>query len=520
MDESVIVDKSNIDENSLEINNFSKREKLKVAGYFLVGIFFFIFWGLINVDGGFFGGGIVKFFEIFTGAFQYSDEHFMKVFNSLVFGLLLYLLLLVPIFSRENTIVQKLTLLITILFTYTLIRFIFITTSNLIFIYIILFFVSIFYYNYLKNGELKSLFDNPIVIFAFRRSMAIAPMFLIISAVTFFGINMIGDPVQIAVGRVQHGRDVAIAERLRIYGLVDESGVRIPIGERYLNYIYDFIHLDFGVSYERWTIPVAEGIQGFIIATLRMQIAALFFAFILSVILGITAAYYHRTPADSIVSTIALLGLSMPIFVSGILAILIFGGIGLGWFPVSGAQTVPASRICDTCGTEPKTLMSNFVDNWYDIAWLFNLIKVSFYYFFDQIKHLVLPVATLTLAQLALFTRLTRSTMLEILKQDYILAARANGLSERNIVGKHAFKNVLLPLVTFLGISIGTLLAGAPITETVFSYPGLGAYFIASLFLLDMPILMAITLIITIMILISNLITDITYSYLDPRITL
>ncbi len=121
---------------------------------------------------------------------------------------------------------------------------------------------------------------------------------------------------------------------------------------------------------------------------------------------------------------------------------------------------------------------------------------------------------------MAVFSRLTRGTMLEVMRQDYILAARANGLTEYQIVRRHALKNVLLPLVTFLGISIGTLLVGAPITETIFTYPGLGAFFITALVTNDVPIIMALTMIITLMILFANLMADIAYTQLDPRISL
>lgn len=480
---------------------------------------FFVFWGLINVDGGFFGGGLGKFFEALSGSYEYGTDHETKLLDGLLYGALLYLSLVLSLVFQKNETVQRFAVYITAAFTFFFLRFFFITLSNLFILYMGIFFVSLAYYNYLKHGEIRSLFGNPIVVFALRRSFAIIPMFLAIAAITFFGVNFIGDPVEIATARVRYNKEAVADVLLQRYGLKDDQGNLIPIWERFWNYLVDFVHFDLGVSYET-LIPVTQNLEGFIVETLKMQIAALVLAFTLSVIIGVLAAYYHRSLADSAISALALLGLSMPIFVSGILAIIIFGGTGLDWFPVSGAYTIPNSNICADCGTSPRTLFGNLGENWTDFGYWGLMIKVWFFYTMDNIIHLILPVLTLTFATMATFSRLTRSTMLEVMRQDYILAARANGLSEREVVGKHALRNVLLPLITFLGISIGTILVGAPITETVFSYPGLGQKFILSLFTLDMPILMGVTMIITLMILVANLLTDIAYSFLDPRITL
>ncbi len=214
----------------------------------------------------------------------------------------------------------------------------------------------------------------------------------------------------------------------------------------------------------------------------------------------------------------------MPIFVSGIMAILIFTGTGLNWFPFGGAKSLDhqLAAKCGPCSNSPQTLWDNLWTNggWMDIGAWSDFIQVSWVYTADFIWHLVLPVLTLTFATMATFSRLTRGTMLEVLREDYILAARANGISERNIVLKHALPNVMLPITTFLGLSIGGLLAGAPITETVFSWPGLGVEYIAAVNVLDGPIIVGLTMIITLMILFANMLTDIAYTKLDPRITL
>ncbi|MCH8907677.1 MAG: ABC transporter permease [Candidatus Heimdallarchaeota archaeon] len=349
-------------------------------------------------------------------------------------------------------------------------------------------------------------------------------MFIAISLFTFVAINLIGNPVELATARVQFAKDTVQATLLRQYGLTDSQGREIPVWKRYLNWIYDFIHGDMGQSYEKFPSEVTDNLGNFLWETLKMQVLALVLAFTISVVIGILAAYFHKTPADSIISAVALLGLSMPIFVSGILAIIIFTGTGLQWFPAAGAHSLPQLLVADgclDCARPPDVIWDAEVStNWTDPAWWSMFVNVWWIYSKDSVRHIVLPVATLTFATMATFARLTRSTMLEIMRQDYILAARANGLSEYTIVRKHALKNVLLPLVTFLGLSIGGLLIGAPITETVFSFPGLGNYFLASLVVLDVPIIMALTMIITLMILFSNLAADIAYTYLDPRIAL
>ena len=189
------------------------------------------------------------------------------------------------------------------------------------------------------------------------------------------------------------------------------------------------------------------------------------------------------------VTNSALVGTSIPIFFLGIVFILSFGYY-LGWFPSGGAQsTIPSQYFLGD-----QTL--------------------------DQIWHLTLPTAVYTFALLAPIVLLVRSSMLEVLRQDYILAARASGLSERTVIYKHALKNALIPIVTYIGLYFGGLLAGAPITETVFNWPGVGRLFVDATNVLDFPIVQGIVVLITLMTLVANIITDLTYAYIDPRIRL
>jgi ABC-type dipeptide/oligopeptide/nickel transport system permease component len=254
-------------------------------------------------------------------------------------------------------------------------------------------------------------------------------------------------------------------------------------------------------------------IGGLIWETLKLQLAAFVLALLISIPLGVLAAKNQNTWIDSAASAFALLGLSMPIFVFGLLLIYIFSGYGLGWFPAAKAHRVPA----------PTPVFSS--TNW-QLFWSGQWGGAGGFWanvgerLWDSILHMALPTITLTFAFLALYTRLVRSTMLEVLRQDYILSARANGISERTITWRHAFRNVLIPVVTYVGLFMATALAGAPITETLFTWPGLGFKYVAAVNLLDFPMVLGTTALLTLLILLGNLITDIAYVAVDPRIEL
>lgn len=480
---------------------------------------------------GILNGGIPSLIRDLSNGSFFSDQAKTGILTSAILYALMNIgTVYLIIHHRESSRVQHFAIFLTIIFGISTANLFKLATNNIIFIFIGWIYMPAMYWYLLKYGELRSFFDNRVIIFSIRRFIAIIPMFLAISLFTFFALNFIADPVELATARIRFGKAEIQKVLLRKWGLVDANGVRIPAWKRYLSWLYDFLHGSLGVSYENYPQTVVHGISLKLYLTLKLQLLSLILAFILSLVIGILAAYFHKTPADASISAIALLGLSMPIFVSGILAILIFGGTGLAWFPVNGAYDVP-SIIALKCGPEclrrPEDIWSEdftgkpfFQRPWFNISWWAMFLKVFWYYGISGINHTILPALTLTFASMALFSRLTRGTMLEILRQDYILAARANGLTEYQIIRNHALKNVMLPLVTFLGISIGSILVGAPITETIFSYPGLGAYFIAALGVYDAPVIIGLTMIITLMILFANLVADIVYTYLDPRLTL
>jgi peptide/nickel transport system permease protein len=192
---------------------------------------------------------------------------------------------------------------------------------------------------------------------------------------------------------------------------------------------------------------------------------------------------------DMSVTTFSMLGISMPVFFTGLLALLVFAYI-LPWFPGGGYVS----------GGSSPLLFGN--------------------YFIDHLWHLTLPMLILTFADMATVVMLVRSSMLEVLRQDYVLAASASGLSEGTVVYRHALRNALIPVVTYIGLYLGGMLAGAPVTETVFNWPGLGRLFVSATSDLDFPIIQAVTMVITLMTLAANLATDILYAYIDPRIRL
>ncbi|MEA2070189.1 MAG: ABC transporter permease [Asgard group archaeon] len=342
----------------------------------------------------------------------------------------------------------------------------------------------------------RTLQSNRILIYAFRRILTIIPLFIGISIITFALMYMIGDPV----AKLKQQRPNTTDEDLDI--IREQLGLARPPTQQYLMWLLGFVTLDLGLTFFT-RLPVLQQIGQYTTTTLRLQITQFIISLIISIILGVLAAKYQNTWIDSGVSSLALLGLSMPIFVFGNLLIFLFSGRGLNILPPGKAFSVP----------RPET---NWVALWSgDIG---QFLQSWFIMFGDIVYHLILPVATLVFASLALYTRLVRGNMLEILRQDYILAARANGLSERAVLISHGLRNALLPVVTYVGLTIGSILAGTPITETVFSYPGLGNKFTEYIVALDHPLIMGISMIITLMILFANLITDIAYVWVDPRI--
>jgi len=317
-----------------------------------------------------------------------------------------------------------------------------------------------------------------------KRLLYLIPLFFGIIVLVFVASRLAGDPVKLMIAFKPTIKPEAIQRLTEYYGL-DK-----PLYYQFFLYLWNLFQGDLGNAYSiRGGTAVTTLIGDYAWETFKLQLAALFLSLLIAIPVGVLSARKQYSKLDVSVTTISLVGTCIPVFYMGIVAILIFSYY-LGWFPPFGAHTLLAAR------------------------YPFGSYAV------DELWHMVLPTAVLTFATLAPVVLLVRSSMLEILRQDYILAAKAGGLSERTVIYKYAFRNALIPVVTYVGLYFAGMLAGAPITETVFNWPGVGRLFVEAINGLDFPVIMGITVFITLMTLIANLITDITYAYIDPRIRL
>lgn len=317
-----------------------------------------------------------------------------------------------------------------------------------------------------------------------RRLIYLIPLFFGVLVIVFVASRIAGDPVQLMT--TQNPRITAEAKQL----LREYYGLDKPLYYQFFMFIGQLFQGNLGNSYAiRGGIPVVTLIGDYVWLTFQLQLVALVLSLLIAIPVGIISAKKQYSKLDVSVTTTSLLGTCIPVFYMGIIAIIIFSYY-LGLFPPGGAYSILAERY---------PFGSPLIDN----LW-----------------HMVLPTAVLTFAIIAPVVLLVRSSMLEVLRQDYILAARASGLSERSVIYRHALRNALIPVVTYVGLFFGSMLAGAPITEKVFNWPGVGRLFVEATTKLDFPVIMGITVFITIMTLFANLITDLTYVYIDPRIRL
>ena len=329
--------------------------------------------------------------------------------------------------------------------------------------------------------------------FVFRRLIGMIAVLVGVSMITFFISHVVpADPVAVALG--DHARDDQIAAFRTEYGL-DR-----PVVEQYVRYVGGLLHGDLGTSI-RTRRPVADDLADFFPATLELSLAALFVSILIGIPAGIWSSLFRNRLPDNIVRVFALIGGSLPIFWLGLILIsLLYYRFDL--LPIGGRL--------DDFVQAPHTITGLYV--------LDSLLAGDSVAFFSSIRHLLLPAFTLGYYSTAVISRMTRSSMLEVLHQDYIRTARAKGLSERVIVLRHGLRNAMIPTLTVLGVTFGSLLSGAVLTETVFSWPGLGLYATASAINLDFPAVMGVTLLAAFVYTLVNLIVDVSYHWLDPRI--
>lgn len=320
-----------------------------------------------------------------------------------------------------------------------------------------------------------------LVTYVARRLILIVPTFFLITLIIFTLIHLApGDPVSIMVGT---NPKITPEEKDR---MIEDFGLNEPIAVQYVAWLTRLFRGDLGYSYAYhqsvWKL-VSERVP----RTLELMLITEVIGLALAIVLGVVCAVKPYTLTDGVCKLGALIGYSAPSFWLGLLAAALFAGT-LDWLPSFGVQ--------DYSLTFPTIF-----DAW-----------------FDHLKHLILPVGILVFGWVAYLFRLVRSSMLEVLRQDYITTARAKGVRERIVIYKHALRNALLPVVTYEGYSLGFILAGAAVIETVFSWPGLGKFWVNVAATRDFPTLMALSIIVALMILLGNLVTDVSYAIVDPRI--
>ena len=329
--------------------------------------------------------------------------------------------------------------------------------------------------------------------FILTRVSLLIPTFLGMTLVAFLLIRLVpGDPIETMAG--ERGIDA-----VRHAALLKEYGLDRPVMVQYGIYIGRVLHGDLGKSIITHE-PVLREFAALFPATLELGFCAIVFALLLGIPAGIIAAVRRNSVLDHGVMGVSLTGYSMPIFWWGLLLILLFS-VQLGWTPVSG-------RLDVRYFIEPTTGFL-LVDSW---------LSGEKGAFRSAVSHLILPAIVLGTNPLAVIARMTRSAMLEVLGEDYIRTARAKGLSTLRVVGLHALRNALIPVVTVIGLQIGVLFTGAILTETIFSWPGVGKWLVEAIGRRDYPVLQGGILLIGTMVMAVNLLVDITYGTINPRI--
>jgi dipeptide transport system permease protein len=335
--------------------------------------------------------------------------------------------------------------------------------------------------------------ENGMLRFALTRLSLVVPTFIGITLLVFVLIRLIpGDPIETMAG--EHGIDPARLAQLRA-----DYGLDQPVLVQYGLYLSRLAHGDLGRSIATHE-PVISEFRTLFPATIELSVCAILFALCLGLPAGIIAAVRRNSIFDHGVMGISLTGYSMPIFWWGLLLILLFS-VQLGWTPVSG-------RIAVQYFIEPVT----------GFLLIDALLDGDFGAFRSALSHLVLPMIVLGTVPLAVIARMTRSAMLEVLGEDYIRTARAKGLPRFRVIAIHALRNALIPVVTVIGLQVGVLFTGAILTETIFSWPGVGKWLIEGINRRDYPVLQGGTLLIGAIVMVVNLLVDVIYGLINPRI--
>ncbi|MGM0499290.1 MAG: ABC transporter permease [Bacillota bacterium] len=325
-----------------------------------------------------------------------------------------------------------------------------------------------------------------------KRLLALIPILIGVAIIVFLIVHLIpGDPAQTMLG--ERASDEALAK------LREDMGLNDPLPVQFWRYVKDLLRGDLGRSIMS-NNPVSEELSKRFPATLELSSFAMIFAVFVGVPAGIFASINQNSWFDNLSMLVALMGVSMPIFWLGLMFIWLFA-VELGWFP-------PSSRI--GVGLEFTPITNLYVID--------SIIQLNFNALKDILHHLVLPAVALGTIPMAIIARMTRSSMLEVLKKDYIRTAYAKGLKKKMVIFKHALKNAMVPIITVVGLQFGVLLGGAVMTETIFSWPGLGKYLVDAIYARDFPIVQGGILFFAGVFVLVNLIVDLSYALVDPRI--
>lgn len=329
--------------------------------------------------------------------------------------------------------------------------------------------------------------------FILARLAVLIPTFIGVSIIAFTFIRVLpGDPVMLMSGERVMAQD-------RYDQITKDLGYDRPLPVQYFDYLGDIVSGDFGKSIVTRR-PVLEDFATLFPATVELSFCAMLLAILIGVPAGVFAAIKRGSMFDQITMGTALVGYSMPIFWWGLLLIILFSGM-LGWTPVSG-------RISLMYYFPPVT----------GFMLIDSLLSGQAGAFRSALSHLILPSIVLGTIPLAIIARQTRSAMLEVLGEDYVRTARAKGLPPLRVVGVHALRNALIPVITTIGLQVGVLLGGAILTETIFSWPGIGKWMVDSVFKRDYPVIQSGLLIIAGIIMLVNIVVDLLYGLINPRI--
>jgi len=328
--------------------------------------------------------------------------------------------------------------------------------------------------------------------FISRRLFHLILILIGVSILVFLMLRLIpGDPAHLLLGEFASPQDIA---RIR-----EKLGLDSSYPYQYFIYIRNLLKGDMGVSI-RSGVPVSEEMFIRFLATVELSIAAMLISSFIGIMAGVISSVRKYSIFDYFSMVMALVGISMPIFWLGLMLMYLFS-VKWGILPMMGRFTM---------GLDYHSVTGLVI--------LDSLFSGNLHLFFNSLKHLVLPAFTLATIPMAIIARMTRSSMLEVILKDYIRTARAKGLSHGAVIFKHALKNAFLPIVTVIGLNLGLLLGGAVLTETIFSWPGLGRYVVDSLLARDYPAVQGCILLFAVIMVIMNLVVDVVYFYLDPRL--